>query len=101
MIRGVVGQFEPEELTNRKAVSASPSDPALGLDPFKIANKEHAKVNARWNPGATTDLAVVGNAELLDPSIEACLLKQLIEFRIECVSVRTGRSTAVMNRSCC
>jgi hypothetical protein len=78
-----------EELTNRKAVDTSPSDSTLGLNLFKIADQEHAKEDAGWNPGATADLAVVGSAELLDPSIEACFFKKLIELRLECVSLGT------------
>jgi hypothetical protein len=34
---------------------------------------------------------MVGSTELLDPCIDACLFKQLIEFRVKCVSVRMGQ----------
>jgi hypothetical protein len=87
----MVGQFKAEKLTNRKAVRTFPGDSALALDPFKVANQEDAKIDAGWNPGATTDLAVVGTTELLDPSIETRTFQQLIEFRVEAGSVRTGQ----------
>jgi hypothetical protein len=91
MVRGMIGQLEPQELTNRKAVCTSPGDTSLGLNAFEVANQEHSEVNARRNSMPAPYLAVVGLTELLDPLIEACFGKQAIEFGIEGMSVRTGK----------
>jgi hypothetical protein len=91
MVWGMIGQLEAKELTNRQAVSASPGDAALGLDPLEITLQEHTKLNARLNIRTSTDLAVIKLAKLLNPAIEARFFKQLIEFRVEHVPIRTGQ----------
>jgi hypothetical protein len=39
VIRGMVGQFEAKEFSNRQTISTSPCDAPLGLDSFEVPNK--------------------------------------------------------------
>src|SRR4029077_1262549 len=83
MIRRRFFQPHPQKAPQRQRVLRPPSDPALGIDPFEVADQQQSKVDSRrqaWPPP-------LRRIELLAASfhklVEATLLQQLVQSLIK------------------
>jgi len=90
MIGSAVVETEAEETGQRATVSTPPGDAALRVDPFEVADEQHAKVNAGRNPGASGFGGVVRLAGLFNPAIEVTLVEQFVELVVEDVPRNIG-----------
>lgn len=85
-----VGQIRAEELAQRTAVRTAPGDAALTVDPFKVADEEHAEVRAGRNRGPST-LFVVRLTQSFDKAVESGFGEHRVELGIERMRRRFGQ----------
>src|SRR4051812_30873621 len=78
---------EAEELARRQAVGAAPLQAALAVDPFEVADQQHAEVAPRRQRGSAPTRGVVGRALSLDEAAEP----GADEFRLQPVVEHVAR----------
>jgi hypothetical protein len=79
----------PKKLRSPR-LSAQRQAMPLAVQTFKVADKEHPKINPRRNPG-TAALLVVFSAEPLGEVIEAGLGQHLIDFAVKWMAGTSGQ----------
>jgi hypothetical protein len=91
MIRRRLGQHQPEKLAERKGICGAPRDGALGVQAFEVADQQQAKVASGRQTRPADLVGVESLAERLDVVIEARVVEDMIQSRVERVR---GRSAA-------
>ena len=86
----VFATHNPQERPQRQTVGTTPSDSTLAIQPLKIANKEHAKVNSGSNARAAT-FFIVRRTQFLDSLVKTCSRQHFIEFGIERMAGASGQ----------
>ncbi len=86
------GYRQSEKLAERTAIVTTPSNAPLTVQPFKIPDQDHPKVDSGRDTG-TSFLCVVGFTELLNKVIEPALIENLIQFVVEGVSLCANNLT--------
>jgi hypothetical protein len=76
VVRHGLARPELQELAQRQAVGAAPSDAALALQALEVADQQHPEI-ASWRNPRPPDTARVGRrAQGLDLAVEAGLVEQ-------------------------
>src|SRR5277367_6524761 len=90
MVRRALVKRNAQECPQRQTVRAAPGDAALAVEPFEVADEQHAEVDARRQARLTAFLFafVEDGTASLDPAVEVGLSQQRVELLIEGVACR-------------
>ena len=79
-------QRDIQKRPQRQRILRPPGDPALGIDPFEIADQQQPKIDPRRQAGPPLLLRLEPLAQPLHKSIEMVSLQQLVQTLIERVT---------------
>ena len=77
-----------EKAPQRQRIGDAPSDRALGIEAFEVADEQAAEVDAGSQRGAADRFGVEAGAEGFGVRIEAVLVEQRVELGVERVRRR-------------
>src|SRR5438445_7110540 len=87
-LRGV--EAEPHEATDRERIGRAPGNPALGVEPFEVAEQQQPKVPPRRQPGAPHHRRVERLTLFLGEPVEAGFVEDGVQPRVERMAGRDG-----------
>ena len=101
VVRRRLVQTDAQKIAQRQRIRRAPSDPALRVDAFEIADQRQPEVDPRWQARAAHRLGIEWLALTFDEIIEVVLGQQLIQPRVERMAAEIGRSVVITHISGC
>ena len=86
VIRYLVSERVPQEPPQPQRVRRPPGNPALRVDPLKVADHHQTEVHRGGQRGTTHSIGVELATQVLDEGIEAFLGENMIHLRVEGMS---------------
>src|SRR3989454_265587 len=96
VIRGRGVEAEPHEATDRERIGRAPGNPALGVEPFEVAEQQQPKVPPRRQPGAPHHRRVERLTLFLGEPVEAGFVEDGVQPRVERMAGRDGELAGVV-----
>src|SRR4051794_21874599 len=88
MIRHSLALAKAQEFAQRQAVRATPFQPTLAVDAFKVADQQHTEVASRRQRWAAEARCIVQGTLRLDEPIETCRDQNRLQLVVEGVAWR-------------
>src|SRR6478609_1255819 len=88
MIRHSLALAKAQEFAQRQAVRATPFQPTLAVDAFKVADQQHTEVASRWQRWTAEARCIVQGTLRLDEPIETCRDQNRLQLVVEGVAWR-------------
>jgi hypothetical protein len=83
MIRRRLWQLQPEKLAQRKGIRRAPRDGTLGVQAFKVADQQQAKVASGRQTRPADLVRIESLTEAFDVPVEVVLVEDLIQSPVE------------------
>src|SRR3954454_23612888 len=90
MIRHSLAIAKAQEVAQRQAVRATPFQPTLAVDAFKVADQQHTEVASRRQRWTAKARRVVHGTLRLDEPIVTCRDQNSLQLVVEGVAGRAG-----------